>query len=311
MDWGTTMAFQGRIKSLPIRRFLVRHWFYGRDALRLNVRVRDPETGDRYRFLADSLETYLRAKTFFTKEKGTIAWLRTTLRPDDAFLDIGANMGLYSIFAARQLSSEGHVYACEPHLPTTAKLIENAARNGVADRLSVISAAIAPAEGFTLFHYKRWRSGSSGSQLFVPGAPVLERPVGTELKLGISVDALISRGVIRRPDLIKIDTDGIELQILEGMRGLLTGQQRPRSVQVEMQPVQRDGMVALMRDCGYELAFRHCGVGAQAKVNRGRTIDEVISNAVFAPVEPAERAFHSAVRVPEKPARRLASLAAR
>lgn len=305
------MAFQGRIKSLPIRRFLVRHWFYGRDALRLKVRVRDPETGDRYRFLADSLETYLRAKTFFTKEKGTIAWLRTTLRPDDVFLDIGANMGLYSIFAARQISSEGHVYACEPHLPTTAKLIENAARNDVADRLSVISAAIAPEEGFTPFQYKRWRSGSSGSQLFVPGAPVLERPVGTELKLGISVDALVARGVIRRPNLIKIDTDGIELQILEGMRGLLTGEHPPRTIQVEMQPVQREEMIAFMGECGYELAWRHCGVGAQAKVNRGRTVDEVISNAVFAPSEPGRRTSRFADRFQERPASRLASSTAR
>jgi FkbM family methyltransferase len=288
------MAIQGRIKASLVTRFLVRYWFYARDAFRLNVRVRDPQTGDRYGFLADSLETYLRARTFFTKEEGTIDWLRKTLRPDDVFLDVGANMGLYSIFAARQLSGEGHVYACEPHLPTTAKLIENAARNDVAGRLSVISAAISPEEGFTPFHYKRWRSGSSGSQLAVAGAPVLDRPVGTELKLGISVDSLISRGAIRRPNVIKIDTDGIELQILAGMRDLLSSEQRPRSVQVEVQPGERDEMVGLMHECGYALAWRHCGVGAQAKVDRGRSIDEVISNAVFAPIEPAAERIRSA-----------------
>lgn len=288
------MALPGRIKASLLTRFLVRYWFYARDALRLNVRVRDPRTGERYRFLADSLETFLRARTFFTKEEGTIDWLRTTLRPGDVFLDVGANMGLYSIFAARQLSPDGHVYACEPHLPTTAKLIENAARNGVADRLSVISAAIAPDEGFTPFHYKRWRSGSSGSQLAVAGAPVLERPVGTELKLGISVDALVARGVIPPPHVIKIDTDGIELQILHGMRRLLSGENRPRSVQVEVQPGERDEMVGLMRECGYELAWRHCGVGAQAKVDGGRSIDDVISNAVFAPVALAQTGMRSA-----------------
>ena len=70
------MSFQGRNKASLLRRFLVRYWFYARDSLRLNVRARDPESGDRYRFLADSLETYLRAKTVFTKEQGTIAWLR-------------------------------------------------------------------------------------------------------------------------------------------------------------------------------------------------------------------------------------------
>lgn len=288
------MVFQGRIKASLLTRFLVRYWFYARDALRLNVRVRDPDTGDRYRFLADSLETYLRAKTFFTKEVGTIKWLRDSLQPDDVFLDVGANMGLYSIFAARQLAAGGHVYACEPHLPTAAKLIENAARNEVADRLSVISAALSSEEGFTPFHYKRWRSGSSGSQLAVPDAPVLDRPVGTELKLGISVDALIERGAIRRPDLIKIDTDGIELQILEGMRGLLSGDYAPRSVQVEAQPGEHDKMVRLMGDCGYELAWRHCGVGSQAKVDRGRSIDEVISNAVFTPIARAGRTARSA-----------------
>ena len=84
------------------------------------------------------------------------------------------------------------------------------------------------------------------------------------------------------------------MQILAGMRGLLSSNQRPRSVQVEAQPGEHEQMVGLMRDCGYELAWRHCGVGAQAKVDRGQSFDEVISNAVFAPIELAEQAVGSA-----------------
>ena len=103
-----------KLKWLPIR-----HWFDLREAMGLRVTVRDPEDGERYRFTSDSLHSYQRARALFSKEPETIGWLRANLCPSDVFLDIGANVGTFSIFAAKHLSQAGHVFACEPHLPTT------------------------------------------------------------------------------------------------------------------------------------------------------------------------------------------------
>ena len=250
----------------------------------LRVTVRDPEDGQRYRFTSDSLHSYQRARTLFSKEPETIGWLRKNLRPSDVFLDIGANVGTFSIFAARHLSQGGHVYACEPHLPTTIQLLQNISLNGVEDRVSVISLAASGRDGFSPFHYKRWRPGASGSQLAVPGGPSLTRHVGSELKSSMRVDSMIAQGVIRSPDLIKIDTDGIEIQIVAGMKDLLSGQGRPRSVLVEVQqgelPTQRD----FMRACGYSLVERHLIGRGKRAFELGQPSEKLTLNAVFEPV---------------------------
>jgi FkbM family methyltransferase len=251
-----------KLKWLPIR-----HWFDLREAMGLRVTVRDPEDGQRYRFTSD-----------------TIGWLRKNLRPSDVFLDIGANVGTFSIFAARHLSQAGHVYACEPHLPTTIQLLKNISLNGVEDRVSVISLAASGRDGFSPFHYKRWRPGASGSQLAVPGGPSLTRHVGSELKSSMRVDSMIAQGVIRSPDLIKIDTDGIEIQIVAGMKDLLSGQGRPRSVLVEVQQGELQTQRDFMRACGYSLVERHLIGRGKRAFELGRPSEKLTLNAVFEPV---------------------------
>ena len=268
-----------KLKWLPIR-----HWFDLREAMGLRVTVRDPEDGQRYRFTSDSLHSYQRARALFSKEPETIGWLRTNLRPTDVFLDIGANVGTFSIFAARHLSQAGQVYACEPHLPTTIQLLQNISLNGVEDRVSVISIAASGRDGFSPFHYKRWRPGASGSQLAVPGGPALTRHVGSELKSSMTVDSMIAQGVIRSPDLIKIDTDGIEIQIVTGMKILLSGQERPRSVLVEVQRGELQTQRDFMRSCGYSLVEKHLIGRRKRVIEYGQPLEELTLNAVFEPV---------------------------
>ena len=220
------------LHKIPKLRWLpVRHWYDLRQAMGFSARVRDPVDGKLYRFRCDSFESYQRARTFLGKEPKTIDWLRGALRPDDVFLDIGANIGIFSIFAGKHIGPEGHVYACEPHLPTTAELIRNMSLNEFGARASVLSVAASGADGFFPFHYKRWRQGASGSQLTIDGNPALSstRSIGVELKYGLTVDSMVAQGVIRPPNLIKIDTDGIEIPITRGMEKLLRSDRRPRS----------------------------------------------------------------------------------
>lgn len=145
-----------KIRFLPIR-----HWFDLRHVMRLRDTVKDPKDGQRYRFVADSVQAYKRAKNLLGMEGGTIAWLRENLGPDDVFLDVGANIGTFTIFAAKHLAPQGHVFACEPHLPTAVQLMQNVAANNLADRVSVIAVAVAGEDGFAPFEYKRLREGAS------------------------------------------------------------------------------------------------------------------------------------------------------
>ncbi len=234
-----------------------RYWFYLREGMSAAVSVRDPADGETYKFHADSLHAFQRGKNFLTKEPETIEWLRKNVRPDDVFLDIGANVGTFSIYAAKHMSSEGRVYACEPHLPTAVQLLQNVAANGVNDRVSVVSVAASNADGFFPFKYKRWRQGASGSQLAVEGGIDLAKNVGTELKSAMRIDSMVAKGLIRPPNLIKIDTDGLEIPIVEGMQGILQGTNRPRSLLVEIQKGEFDAQSKLLSSYGYRFAEKH------------------------------------------------------
>jgi FkbM family methyltransferase len=267
-----------KLRWIPLR-----HWFDLREAMGVTVTVCDSEDGQRYRFVSDSLHSYQRARALLSKEPETIAWLRKKLRPSDVFLDIGANVGTFSIFAAKHLSEAGHVYACEPHLPTTIQLLQNVTMNRLEDRVSVISVAASGCDGFSPFHYKRWRQGASGSQLAVVDGPSLRKRVGTELKSGMRVDTMIAQGVIRSPDLIKIDTDGIEVQIVSGMKNLLTGQYRPRSVLVEVQQGELQKQRDFMHACGYTLIEEHLIGKWKRMFESGQPMERLAFNAVFEP----------------------------
>src|SRR5437879_5933266 len=63
-----------------------------------------------YVFVATSALLLWRARTLFSKEPETIEWIRS-FGPDDVFYDIGANVGIYSIFAGVRCRK---IYAFEP-----------------------------------------------------------------------------------------------------------------------------------------------------------------------------------------------------
>ena len=275
------MALLHKISKL--RWLPVRHWYDLRRAMRLSASVRDPVDGVRYNFECDSFEAYQRARYFLRKEPGTIAWLRRSLRPSDVFLDIGANIGIFSIFAGRHIGPEGCVYACEPHLPTAAQLLQNVGANSLQDRVSVLSIAASGQDVYTPFNYKRWRQGASGSQLAVDGGPKLERSVGTELKAALTIDSMVANGVIRPPNLIKVDTDGIEIPITRGMEKLLRSDQRPRGLLIEIQQGEYRQQVDFMESCGYRMSEQLFGMKGQRLRDAGTPFDQLSFNALFEP----------------------------
>src|SRR5688572_15667139 len=67
------------------------------------------------RFVCQSPMEEMRVRSLLIKEEGTITWIRTYVQPGQVFLDVGANIGLYSLVAGRMVGETGRVYAVEPH----------------------------------------------------------------------------------------------------------------------------------------------------------------------------------------------------
>ena len=257
-----------------------------RKRLEHDIAVRDGD--ETYVFRCRSLDEYVRAESFHYKEKGTVALLRDELEAGDVFCDVGANIGIYTIPAAKHVGPAGRIYAFEPHAGNLVSLLENIALNGVSDRVSVLSCALHDATRVSDFRYTDLGAGTSMSQ-FESERDAFGRavsPVALELKYAATLDDLIDSDVVRPPGLVKIDVDGNELLVLRGMRRLLAGESSPRAIQVEVNPDERDELMAFMTDARFDLASRHYTEGAERMLEAGMSEERVPFNGVFRPATP-------------------------
>ena len=160
------------------------------------------------------------------------AVVRASLRPGGTFVDVGANLGYFTLVAAAAVGPHGRVLALEPHPELAAELRENLAANGL-DQVEVreVAAAETPARlelsGFAI-------GGNWGSASLVnpaaDGAPrftVDARPL----------DALLAEAGLDAVDLVKLDVEGAEERVLRGMAAGLAAH-RYRRVLLELHPGQ-------------------------------------------------------------------------
>nr|MBI3612068.1 FkbM family methyltransferase [Nitrospirota bacterium] len=170
--------------------------------------------------ISSPIERY-RADTYSTKEPETLDWLEQNLRPNDVFLDVGANIGLYSLFAAK-LGRDCTVYAFEPESQNFGRLCRNLALNE-ATNVIPCNCALSNREAFDFFYVGELQAGAALHSLGRPsalragtGAPVLRQ--GT---IAVTLDALVNRYGLPQPNLLKIDVDGGEDDILAGAETVL------------------------------------------------------------------------------------------
>lgn len=252
---------------------------------KLARRVKVIDRDQTLRFICNSAMEEYRAQTFFVKEEGTINWIREHVRPGDSFLDIGANIGLYTLAAAQRVGAGGVVYAVEPHIVNFQSLLRNIAANNFQDRVRPFSCALHEASGIFDFNYRSLDPGSSMSQLNATrdGEENEFGPVTVEAKLAVTVDHLIAAGSMQPPCHVKIDVDGNEMLILKGMRELLTGHNAPRTMQVEINARYRDALFAFLKEVGFELVETHHTLNGKSMIASGMNPNEIAHNAIFRP----------------------------
>ena len=225
-----------------------------------------------------------RAIAFRLKEVGTMQWIDEEIGEGDIFLDIGANIEIYSIAAGHRVGTNGCVYAFEPHKINAVALLRNIVLSGLSSRIVVFSIPLSGNSEVLQFNYKSLDSASSGSQFGsnrLPGSDKEFRPVASEMAFGMSIDDLIAQGGIQPPTMIKIDVDGNELPILTGMRKLLSGTFYPRVIRVEINAGEEDKIADFLGGCGYQLDKFHYTRSGQRQFDRGVDPKHIAKNAIF------------------------------
>lgn len=165
---------------------------------------------------------------FYSQEPETLAWIDEFLK-EGVLWDIGANIGLYTLYAA--LNPKVRAVAIEPSAQTFATLSRNIELNRMNARVQAFCLALDERSRIANLHMAHSEAGHSmhafGTRQTVEG----EITSGFEqATLGLSIDDLMRVDGIWAPDFIKLDVDSIEAAILRGGAQTL---KRVRSVIVE------------------------------------------------------------------------------
>lgn len=175
--------------------------------------------GHRIKFLADDTGIAPSLLTFGVYEPQATALLSKILQPGMVFLDVGANFGYFSIIAASKVGPRGAVISVEPEPFNFALLTENVHVNGYNDRCICIPECAGASESTETLFLDVENAGNHS---------LLRKNIPTDVNRSIpirlrTVDAMLADQNIERADVIKIDTQGAEVQVLRGMTEALRG----------------------------------------------------------------------------------------
>ncbi|MGH8129696.1 MAG: FkbM family methyltransferase [Steroidobacteraceae bacterium] len=191
-----------------------------------------------------------RAHTFSSKEPDTLDWLDGI---GGVLWDIGANVGLYSIYFAKR--SNSRVFAFEPSVFNLELLARNVHRNEV--DVCIVPLALFSAAKTDYLNLSTTEHAGALSAFGVEYGGAGEK-LDVRFRyptLGMSVDGMTKLGV-PAPDHIKIDIDGAEHEVLAGARQTLRS---VTSVLVELNdrfPEQKTKAQALLKEAGLTLRIR-------------------------------------------------------
>jgi len=151
------------------------------------------------------------------------------LGPGDVFVDVGANIGYFTVLAAHHVGPRGRVYAVEPDPANVALLRDNLQRNACEDRVQVLPAALAATDGVARLHLSEDNLGDH--QLFDAGAG----RASVEVPL-LDGGAWLG-GRTDRIDMLKVDTQGYEYEVMAGLLPLLQRLSRAPRILIELTPL--------------------------------------------------------------------------
>jgi FkbM family methyltransferase len=209
--------------------------------------------GGLLRFVTPNRRTAWRVQTLLTKEPTTIEWL-DTIEPGETLLDVGANMGLYTIYAA--ILRQARVDAIEPESQNFALLCSNIVLNNLTRSAAAWPIALSDVLRFDKLHLSDFGAGGS-CHSFGESLNFKLEPQNFPLTQGCvagTIDDLVAGGALRMPNHIKIDVDGIEHKVIGGALRTLENPEL-RSLIIETNPAlaEHRQMIALLKQFGFAL----------------------------------------------------------
>ncbi len=168
-----------------------------------------------FRFAAPNPLCRWRYETFASKEPETLEWINTM--PSGAVLwDVGANVGLYSVYAAKRRNCK--IWAFEPSVFNLELLARNIFLNGLSNNICIVPIALSDMLGSSQMRMTStdWGGALSTFRETFGWDGEAIRQVFEFKTIGLRMMDAVEKLSIPQPDYIKMDVDGIEHLILKG-----------------------------------------------------------------------------------------------
>jgi FkbM family methyltransferase len=150
-------------------------------------------------------------------ELGTRILIQKLLKPGDVYVDVGANIGMHTLAAARAMQGRGKIIAFEPFEPTTRMLAKSLWMNGFSGIAEIHQVAVSNVTGRQNLYLGATSGHHSLFRLEDMPRGFSQEPVEVPL---VRLDEIIPSD--QMVDLLKIDAEGAELEVIEGGESLIT-----------------------------------------------------------------------------------------
>ncbi|MET8247377.1 FkbM family methyltransferase [Streptomyces sp. NPDC005202] len=223
--------------------------------LREHPRRRVVETRFGARFAVDTQDLIQRYVYLFGAwEPHMTSWLQRRLRPGDTFVDVGANVGIFSVLGARLVGDQGRVVAIEASPVFHQRLLQQARLNGCRN-IRAVNAAVADSHktlSFTLAS-----SRNMGANSIVPYQGPAESTFDID---ALPLPELLDPEEIANARIIKIDVEGAEGGVVRGLAPILDTLRPDAEITVEVTPDRMaqlgdsaDELLKTMADAGFHV----------------------------------------------------------
>ena len=212
-------------------------------------------------FFIPNQTTEWRVNTFFTKEPETLEWINSFDNTKKFILwDIGANIGLYSIYTAVK-HSNSEVISFEPSTSNLRVLSRNISINKLEEKIKIFSNPLTnTANKFAMMretHFKEGGALNSFGEDFNFEGKEFKSNMNYQL-FGTTIDYIIEKKFLDFPNYIKIDVDGLEHLILGGAVNCLNNINL-KSLSIEINEnfkEQSDQILKIMHDNGFKILHK-------------------------------------------------------
>ena len=249
------------IHKLPLAPFFIGN--LAKSAMELRSEI--DHNGTKLSFVSPNDLVKYRIDTFSTKEPDTLSWI-DSMESSSVLWDIGANIGLYSCYAAKKNCK---VFSFEPSIFNLELLARNIFINNLQKKIVIVPLPLSNELNINTLNMTTtiWGGAlSSFGQDYGQDGKGLIKSFEFQT-IGISMDQAIELLKLPKPDYLKIDVDGIEHLILKGGNTILND---VKGVLVELNDsfdIQTEYSTNILKNAGLKLQ-KKCNIGVSTMFNQ-------------------------------------------